>query len=154
MFFGLLLTCCIGDKRTMTWTFKFLKIDRTTLLFLYSTGRHFNLSKSTIRNQDTCPYTHTPVVNAQYQLMLNTTNFSVIYLVELIALKSNFMSVLFLFPSVSSPRNRIHIDLQTHDGLMLRRLENMRGSAFAVSGTRKVACVVSLLSIFSPNLYS
>ena len=29
------------------------------------------------------------------------------------------------------------------EGLMLRRLDNMKAARFAVSGTRKVACVVS-----------
>ena len=34
------------------------------------------------------------------------------------------------------------------DNMQYRRLENMRASIFAVSGTRKVACIVSFGCLF------
>lgn len=36
----------------------------------------------------------------------------------------------------------LHVNICDTDGLLMRRLENMKASIFAVSGTRKVACVL------------
>ena len=55
-----------------------------------------------------------------------------------------FATTTSLYTSLPVYRKLVHIDMPAHEGLMMRRLENMRASAFAVSGTRKVACVVSL----------